>query len=177
MQAAAASVMLHCLKPTTFPILNSNYNAGTIYSALGVNLQNERLLVNYIDNCRKIKKFRDANLKIKNYRILDNYPRLHPDLFDNGKQIPPLEEYDPGISKEQYLEFLQDSNQIDKNWLDTVYYIFLLNGEANISKIFGELITLIEEGKRLGAKEETTARLPYSSCFICCLIIKDYLIF
>ena len=30
MQAAAASVMLHCLKPNTFPILNANYGAGTI---------------------------------------------------------------------------------------------------------------------------------------------------
>ena len=81
MQAAAASVMLHCLKPNTFPILNSNYNAGTIFSSLGIDLQNESRLVNYIDNCRRIKQFRDSNLKIKNYRILDNYPRLHPELF------------------------------------------------------------------------------------------------
>ena len=82
MQAAAASVMLHCLKPNTFPILNSNYGAGTIYSALGINLNNEGRLVNYIDNCRRIKQFRDANLNIKNYRILDNFPRLHPELFN-----------------------------------------------------------------------------------------------
>ena len=58
MQAAAASVMLHCLKPNTFPILNSNYNSGTIFSSLGIDLQNETRLVNYIDNCRRIKSFR-----------------------------------------------------------------------------------------------------------------------
>ena len=141
MQAAAASVILHCLKPNTFPILNSNYNAGTIYSALGINLQNEKRLINYVDNCRKIKQFRDSRLTIKNYRILDNYPRIHPELFSDETHLPGLEEYDPDISKEQYLDMLQDSEVVNKNWLDTIYYIYLLNGEASctaVANMFGD---------------------------------------
>ena len=143
MQAAAASVMLHCLKPNTFPILNANFGVGTIYSALGIKMNNEGRLINYIDNCRRIKRFRDTFLKFKNYRILDRYPHIHPELFGNSSQpaddyFPALEEYDPGISADEYHDLFLDEAVVKRAWLEALYEMYLMPNHLGTCKQLGD---------------------------------------
>lgn len=72
MQSAAASVMLHCLKPRTFPIVNSAVNdTVTLFQLEGVHLFKPKELGYYIQNSRQIKKFRDEKCIFKNYRAMD----------------------------------------------------------------------------------------------------------
>ena len=71
MQTAAASMILHCLKPYSFPVLNSNTGYHNIFEVIGIKLTKTYSLENYIDNCRKIKDFRDKHFTYKNYRIFD----------------------------------------------------------------------------------------------------------
>ena len=71
MQAAAASMILHVLKPFSFPILNANTGNRNIFELMGVQLVKPNKLETYIENCRRIKAFRDQNFICRNYRIYD----------------------------------------------------------------------------------------------------------
>lgn len=69
MKAASASMILHCLKPYTFPIFNSNMGNGNIFEILGVDLDKKTEIYTYVKNCRAVKSFRDENFDFKNYRV------------------------------------------------------------------------------------------------------------
>lgn len=137
MQSAAASVMLHCLKPLVFPILNTNFGDGTIYAPLGIKLEKPGRLSTYISNCRKIKAFRDNNLTIKNYRILDQFPRKYK-LSDDGEYFPSLDEYDPGITSEEYHDLFLDESVVKRTWLEGLYELYQMPDHLGTCKQLGD---------------------------------------
>ena len=132
--AAAGSVILHCFKPTVFPILNGNMGKGNIYEVFGIGLKRPSRIETYIYNCKLIKEFRDNNFNFKNYRILDQWVRKI-DQYQDEAYFPRLSEYDPGIGREQYEEWLQNESVVKKSSLDTLYYLYKLGGEASCTSI------------------------------------------
>lgn len=102
MRAASASMVLHCLKPMTFPIFNSNMGADNIYVYFNTGIKKKTEIYEYINNVKIVKAFRDQHFKVKNYRIFDmaawniGKARSHTnidylgvlDYLDNNRELP-----------------------------------------------------------------------------------------
>ncbi len=134
-------------------IVMSCYNNTTI-DAIGVVTGDYEWHSEY----EKYKRLRKVNWLVKNIRedILD---------INNGVTFTLSTVYRLKISLKDVMDIIKKYSNF-KNFVEEKKknYVFIIDeiNRGNISKIFGELITLIEETKRIGKSEELKVRLPYS---------------
>ena len=110
--------------------------------------------------------------RIRRVRWIVRNARLFIREINDRKDLSQVTFYRTGISKASILSLAETtlagpSASVQKTESEAAGeqpYVFVIDeiNRGNISKIFGELITLVEAGKRLGAKEETRVVLPYS---------------
>ena len=143
MRAASASMILHCLKPMTFPIFNSKMGFDNIYVYFNIGIKRKTELCTYIENVRIVKAFRDKYFTVKNYRIFDiaaweiGKARQHTNIDYLGATdyYPSLNEYNPGITAEEYERILDNENIVKRVWLDTLYYLYIMGGTGSCKQI------------------------------------------
>lgn len=96
-------------------------------------------------------------------------------LWVDHEGIPVSEIYGRGFSQKSVYQLTDSALNIDalERYMnsqqsdgpaDPEAFVLIIDeiNRANISKVFGELITLLEPDKRIGAKNELKVRLPYS---------------
>lgn len=138
-QAGAASMMLHCLKANMFPIINGAViKSIVILEGMDFVLNNGSKLINYIENARILKEFRDKYCKFKNYRALDmelwNVGEIGQGI---GTGVKPSED-NPSYNK---TDFLKDVF-IDEGEYDTLVSLLhrkknlILQGSPGVGKTF-----------------------------------------
>lgn len=124
----------------------------------------------------------EGNYEFRDEPAIDMHQYRKVKWLYTGDNIPISKLYDKNLSKQSIYGFYkEDKNGIINNGgikvdvLNEIItgkvnekeqenYVLIIDeiNRGNVAQIFGELITLIEENKRLGNKEAMTATLPYS---------------
>ena len=99
---------------------------------------------------------------IENYKTLVKNIKEDIRAINDGKKMTLSTVY--RLNRVALADILPIIKKYNKSESDTRNRVFIIDeiNRGNISKIFGELITLIEDSKRIGAVEEMRTRLPYS---------------
>ncbi|MCM1579706.1 MAG: AAA family ATPase [Ruminococcus sp.] len=110
------------------------------------------------DEYPKFKRVRNVKWLVKNIRqnILS---------VNNGKALSASTVYKLNISISDAVNIIKQNAPASVQTANEKHnYVFIIDeiNRGNISKIFGELITLIEPAKRIGQAEGMVAKLPYS---------------
>lgn len=110
------------------------------------------------DNLPKYKRYREVKWLVKglNYNILE---------INSGAKFTLGTVYQlNNISIKDVLDIVNQNNGKQSYKTNELPHILIIDeiNRGDVSKIFGELITLIEEDKRIGKKHQMTVTLPYS---------------
>jgi hypothetical protein len=121
---------------------------------LKIKPKNSRLDIDYIVSYNRTKKLQEAFPDLSVVKNIDKEFRSVIGGSNSSAYWAVL----------NYINNKIKENNKEIDFEETKNHVFIIDeiNRGNVSAIFGELITLLEEDKRKGNKEHTEAKLPYS---------------